>query len=45
MKVDDWMGVSPGLFTFILIVAAAFLFWIADLAEKKFSRPEITSDI
>ncbi len=45
MKVDDWMGVSPGVFTFILIVAAVILFWIAELAEKKFSRPEITSEI
>jgi hypothetical protein len=45
MKVDDWMGVSPGVFTFILIVAAVILFWIAELAEKKFSRPEINSEI
>jgi hypothetical protein len=45
MKVDDWMGVSPGVFTFILIVAAVILFWIAELAEKKFSRPDINSEI
>jgi hypothetical protein len=45
MKVDEWLGVSPGVFTFILIVAAVILFWIADLAEKKFSRAEITSEI
>jgi uncharacterized protein len=45
MKVDEWLGVSPGVFTFILIVAALILFWIADLAEKKFSRAEITSEI
>ncbi|HPE76159.1 MAG TPA: YeeE/YedE thiosulfate transporter family protein [Draconibacterium sp.] len=44
MKVDEWMGISPGLFTFILIVAAAFLFWMAELAEKKFSRPGINSE-
>ena len=45
LKVDDWMGVSPGVFTFILIVAAVILFWIAELAEKKFSRPDINSEI
>ena len=45
MKVDEWLGVSPGVFSFILIVAAVLLFWIAELAEKKFSRPEINSEI
>ena len=44
MKVDEWLGVSPGVFTFILIIAAVLLFWIAELAEKKFSRPDITSE-
>lgn len=44
MKVDEWLGVSPGVFTFILIVAAVLLFWIAELAEKKFSRPDIISE-
>lgn len=44
MKVDEWLGISPGVFTLLLILAAVFLFWIADLAEKKFSRPEITSE-
>lgn len=43
MKVNEWLGVTPGLFTFILIAVAAILFWIADMAEKKFSRPDITS--
>lgn len=43
LKVDEWLGVSPGVFTFILIAAAAILFWIAEMAEKKFSRPDITS--
>lgn len=45
MKVDEWLGISPGLFTLILIVAAALLFWISELAEKKFSRPDITSEV
>lgn len=41
VKVDEWMGVSPGVFTLILIVAAVILFWIAELAEKKFNRSDI----
>jgi len=45
MKVDEWLGVSPGVFTLILIVAAGLLFWISELAEKKFGRPDITSGI
>jgi hypothetical protein len=44
MKVDEWLGVSPGVFTFILILAAVLLFWISELTEKKFSRPDITSE-
>ncbi len=44
LKVDEWLGVSPGVFTLILIVAAVLLFWIAELAEKKFSRPDIISN-
>jgi len=45
MLIDEWMGVSAGVFTLILIIAAVILFWIAELAEKKFSRPDITSEI
>lgn len=44
MKVDEWLGVSPGVFTLLLILAAIFLFWISELAEKKFGRPDITSE-
>ena len=45
MKVDEWLGISGGMFTLILIVAAVGLFWIAELAEKKFAKPEITEEI
>ena len=45
MRIDEWMGVSPGVFTLILILAAVALFWIAELAEKKFSRADITNDL
>lgn len=45
MRVDEWMGVSPGVFTLILILAAVAMFWVAELAEKKFKRVDITNEI
>ena len=45
MRIDEWMGVSSGVFTLLLILAAVALFWLAELAEKKYTRPEITADL
>lgn len=45
VKINEVLGISPGLFTFLLIAAAAAMFWVAELAEKKFARPDITSEI
>lgn len=45
MRIDEWLGVSSGVFTLLLIIAALLLFWMAELAEKKFRRPAITSDL
>lgn len=45
MKVDEWLGVSSGVFTLLLIIAAVAMFWVAEKAEKKFSRPEISEKI
>jgi len=45
VKINEIMGISPGLFTLLLIVAAVLMFWVAELAEKRFARPEITSEI
>jgi hypothetical protein len=28
-----------------MVAAAVAMFWIAELAEKKFARPEITNDL
>ncbi len=44
-KINEVFGISPGLFSFILILAAVCMFWLAEKAEKRFSRPEITNDI
>jgi uncharacterized protein len=45
VKINEVMGISPGLFTLLLIIAAAVMFWVAEAAEKKFSRPDITNEI
>lgn len=45
LKIDEWLGISSGVFTLFLIVAAVTLFWLAEKAEKKFKRPEITSQL
>jgi uncharacterized protein len=45
VKINEVLGVSPGLFTLLLIVAAACMFWLAEIAEKKFARKEISSEL
>jgi hypothetical protein len=45
VRISDALGISPGLFTLLLIVAALIMFRIAELAEKKFARPDITDNI
>ncbi len=43
LKIDEALGIPTGLFIFLLILAAAVMFWIGELAEKKFARPDITN--
>ena len=45
VKINEVLGVSPGLFTFLLIVAAVIMFWFAEVAERRFARPDITNEI
>ncbi len=45
VKINEILGLSPGVFTLILVAAAAGMFWVAELAEKRFARPEITNDL
>lgn len=45
VKINEALGISPGLFILILVAAAAAMFWLAELAEKKFARPEITNEL
>lgn len=45
VKINEALGMSAGLFTLILVAAAAAMFWLAEMAEKKFARPDITNEI
>jgi uncharacterized protein len=45
VKINEILGVSPGLFTLLLIIAAVCMFWLAEIAEKKFARKEISSEL
>ncbi len=45
VKINEVMGLSPGLFTLLLTVAAVVMFRVAEIAEKKFARPDITKEL
>ena len=45
VKVPVALGISDGLFIFIVIIIAVGMFWIAEKAEKKFARPDIISEL
>lgn len=39
VKINEALGLSPGVFTFVLILAAICMFWIAERIEKRFTIP------
>ncbi len=45
VKLPDSLGISDGLFVFIVILAAITMFWLAERAEKMFARPDIIAEI
>jgi hypothetical protein len=45
VKIDDALGIPAGVFILLLITAAAVMFWIGELAEKRFARADITDEI
>lgn len=45
VRIDEMLGIPTGLFILLLIVAAAIMFWLGELAERKFARPDITNEI
>jgi hypothetical protein len=45
IKINEVLGISPGLFSFLLIVVAIVMFWFSEKAEKIFARPDITNEL
>ncbi len=45
VKLSTTLGLSDGVFIFLVILAAVGMFWLAEKAEKKFARPDITSEL
>ncbi len=43
-KINEWLGISSALFSALLILMAVAMFWIAEKAEKKFARPDISKE-
>lgn len=41
VKINEVLGLSPGLFTFLLIAVAVIMFWVAERVEKKFAAPAV----
>jgi len=39
-RISEFFGISEGIFTFMVILAAVLMFWGAEWAEKKFPREE-----
>jgi hypothetical protein len=45
VKLPETLGISDGIFVFLVVLAAVGMFWIAEKAEKKFARPDISSEL
>lgn len=45
VRIDEALGISPGLFILLLIASAVAMFWIAEKSEKRFARPDITENL
>ncbi|MCA1758416.1 MAG: hypothetical protein LC658_01485, partial [Bacteroidales bacterium] len=37
---NNWLGMSRGLLTFLIILAALGMFWVGEWSEKKFARDD-----
>ena len=45
VKLSESLGISDPLFIFIVTIIAVGMFWLAEKAEKRFARPEITKEL
>ncbi|GAI80735.1 unnamed protein product, partial [marine sediment metagenome] len=41
----EWLGISPALFSALLILMAVAMFWVAEKADIKFARPDIKKEL
>ncbi|MGQ8337608.1 YeeE/YedE thiosulfate transporter family protein [Sunxiuqinia sp. A32] len=37
---SDWLGLSRGMLTFLIVLVALGMFWVGEWAEKKFARSD-----
>jgi hypothetical protein len=44
-KLSDSLGLKDGLLGLIVIVAAILMFWIGEMAEKRFKREDISKEL
>ena len=45
IKLSDTIGWSDGLLGLVVIIAAIAMFWVGELAEKRFKREDISKEI
>ncbi|MBR9997840.1 MAG: YeeE/YedE family protein [Cyclobacteriaceae bacterium] len=45
VKISTILGIRDGYFALLLIVVASLMFWIGEIAEKKFKREDIIDEI
>ena len=45
LKLNEVLGISPAFFSLLVILVAVVMFWLAEKAEKKFARPDISKEL
>jgi hypothetical protein len=45
IKISTVLGIRDGYFALLLIVVASIMFWLGELAEKKFKREDISKEL
>lgn len=45
IKLSDSIGITDGLLGLLVIVAAVAMFWIGEMAERRFKREDITKEL
>jgi hypothetical protein len=45
VKLSDSLGMSDSLFILLVVIMAVAMFWLAEKAEQRFARPEITKEL